>query len=51
MDLEAIQTIFSSNQSQFVSQSHDDGDKIQNEQHRHVMLKMFLSQVCLSKPL
>jgi len=50
MDLEAIHAIFSFNQSQFFSQSHDDGDKSQNEQDRHVKLKLFLSQTCLSKP-
>lgn len=50
MDLEAIQAIFSFNQSQFFSQSHDDGDKSQNEQDKQAMLKMFLSQICLSKP-
>ena len=46
MDLEAI---FSFNQSQFFSQSHDDRDKSQNKQDRHVKLKMFLTQISLSK--
>jgi hypothetical protein len=50
MDLEAIKALFSFNQSQFFSQSHDDGDKSQIEKDRHVMLKVFLSQICLSKP-
>jgi hypothetical protein len=41
MHLKAIQAIFSFNRSQFFSQSHDDSDKSQNEQEKHMMLQFF----------
>jgi hypothetical protein len=50
VDLEATKAIFSFNQSQFLSQPHDDSDKNQNKQDRHLILNMFLSQTFLNKP-